>query len=261
MRRGWPTLVALAAVGQPAAAEPDDGRMVAVAAATFRMGSAEKRAEANEGPVHDVKVSAFVVDRTEVTVAAYRACVERGACAPPTSGSTHCSWTRDDPALPMNCVTHEEATLFCAAHKKRLPTEAEWELAARGSKAARLYPWGDEGPDCGRAVSTKGEKTAETCGRDGPLSVSTTRGKSPSGAADLAGNVAEWVSDFYDHRYAATADGPADDPRGPATGSSFVIRGGGYLSPRSHLRVTARSWGSASERGSNVGFRCARSAP
>lgn len=250
-------LALVAAALAPGAAAGGEAEQVTVPGATFRMGSVERRAEANEGPTRDVTVSAFLIDRTEVTVGAYRACVERGACAPPVAESSHCSWLRDDPHLPMNCVTHEEATLYCAARKMRLPTEAEWELAARGARA-RLFPWGDEAPDCSRAISTKGEKTAESCGRDGPLPVSTSRGRSPSGAADLAGNVAEWVADFYDHRHASPGPAPDADPRGPTTGGSFVVRGGGWQSPRSHLRVTARSWASAAERGSNVGFRCAK---
>lgn len=240
----------------PAVAAPED-EPVKVQGATFRMGSVDRRAEPNEGPVRDVTVSTFALDRTEVTVGAYRACVERGACPPPVSDSRHCSWLRDDPRLPMNCVTHEEATVFCAARGARLPTEAEWELAARGARA-RLYPWGDEAPDCARAVSTKGERTADTCGRDGPLPVSSTRGRGPSGAADLAGNVAEWVADFYGHRHARPGAEPDVDPRGPGVGSSYVVRGGGWQSPRSHLRVTARSWASSVERGSNLGFRCAK---
>lgn len=254
MRRALALL--LAARSAPVLGAPIEGDEVTVQGATFRMGSVERRAAPNEGPVRDVTVSTITIDRTEVTLGAYRACVERGACAPPVSDSRRCSWLRGDPRLPMNCVSHEEAARFCAARGRRLPTEAEWELAARGPRA-RLYPWGDEPPDCARAVSTKGEKTADSCGSDGPLPVSTTRGQSPSGAADLAGNVAEWVADFYDHRHATGASTPDVDPHGPDTGSSFVVRGGGWLSPRSHLRVTARGWASAAERGSGVGFRCA----
>ncbi len=257
VRRVGAVALAASVLVTPAGAAPPEVDQVAVPGATFRMGSVDRRAEPNEGPTRDVTLTAFTLDRTEVTVGAYRACVERGACGQPVSDSRHCSWLRDDPSLPMNCVTHAEAALFCAARGARLPTEAEWELAARGPRA-RLYPWGDEPADCARAVSTKGERTADTCGRDGPLPVSTTRGRGPSGAADLAGNVAEWVADFYDHRHPKPSGEPDRDPRGPSAGSSFVVRGGGWLSPRSHLRVTARSWASSVERGSNIGFRCAR---
>jgi formylglycine-generating enzyme required for sulfatase activity len=206
--------------------------------------------------VHQVTVSPFWLDRIEVTVGAYRACVASGKCAAPKLASKDCSWTGGDDAKPMSCVSHEEAAAYCASVKKRLPTEAEWELAAKGT-SDRRYPWGDEAPDCDKAITMKGNFTAESCGDHGPRPATRAEGRSRAGVLDMAGNLEEWVSDHYDDRY---PPGDQKDPRGPDVGTAFVLRGGGWLSPRSAARVTARSWGSMQERGTNVGFRCARDA-
>ena len=230
--------------------------MVRVPGGTFRMGSTGRKAQPNETPVHAVTVSPFHMDVTEVTVGAYRACVTRGACVPPTITSSQCTWDKGDAELPMSCVSFVEAQVFCAAEQKRLPTEAEWELAARGT-SERTYPWGDDVPDCEHAIAKKGDKTTDGCG-DGPKRVDPRRGRSPYGVADLAGNVEEWVADHYDDRYPPAENRAVVDPRGPAVGTARVLRGGGFLSPRASIRVSARSWASAAERGANVGFRCAR---
>ncbi len=220
---------------------------------TFTFGNDTPRAMPNETPEQKVTVSSFSIDRTEVTVGAYRACVERGACPPPTIVSTLCTFTAGDDERPMNCVSWDEAATYCAARGDRLPTEAEWELAARGTEE-HLYPWGDRQPTCEAAVSRRGEHTAEGCA-DLPLPVSPTRGCSRLGVADLAGNVEEWVADFYDDRH-VRAEGR--DPKGAPIGTAHVVRGGSFLSPWSHLRVTHRSWASVMTRTPGVGFRCAR---
>lgn len=252
------SLPPLASVAPSSAAPVVDTPMARVPGGTFRMGSQGPRSQPNETPLHLVTVSPFQLDVTEVTVGEYRACVSRGACLAPARTSTQCTYDREG-ELPVNCVTFAEADRFCRAAGKRLPTETEWELAARGTGVEHAYPWGDDAPSCERAISMRGEKTAEGCSMDGPTPVDRRRGRSPYGISDLAGNLEEWVSDFYDDRYPESSGGALVDPRGPLVGTAHVLRGGGWQSPRSGLRTTARSWASAIERGANVGFRCARS--
>lgn len=262
------SLAALAARGQGASPAAPDTRpskadiaalapMVKITGATFAMGSASEGAEPNESPVHRVTVHTFEIDLTEVTVGAYKACVQRGVCRKPKLSSRQCTFSRGEPWAPMNCVSFDEADTFCLAYGKRLPTEAEWELAARGS-TPRAWPWGDSLPTCAHAVTLKGEYSAERCSKSAPLAVGPrAQGQSPSGVLDMAGNVEEWTADYYADRYDARDEGTVD-PKGPPTGFAHVLRGGGWLSPRNASRTTARSWGSSEERGANVGFRCAR---
>lgn len=220
------------------------------------MGSLKKPAEPNEGPPHDVVISPFFIDRTEVTVEAYRACVDAGACRPPRVTSKLCTWTHNDPRLPMSCVSFDDAELFCASRGQRLPSEAEWEWAARGP-SDRPWPWGHEPPGCDRAVTIKGDATAESCSPEGPRPVGSARsGASYFGLLDMGGNVEEWVGTIYDDRYQT----PAPSSSGPFAASARVLRGGSFLLPRAAARTTARSWASLEERGPGVGFRCAVSA-
>jgi formylglycine-generating enzyme required for sulfatase activity len=249
--------LASASASPSASAPVVDTPMARIPGGTFRMGSQAPRAQPNETPLHLVTVSPFQLDVTEVTVADYRACVARGACVAPSKTSTHCTYDREG-ELPINCVSFADADAFCRVSGKRLPTESEWELAARGTGVEHAYPWGDDPPSCERAISMRGEHTAEGCSTGGPAPVDRRRGRSPYGVADLAGNVEEWVSDFYDDRYPEASVTGLVDPRGPQLGTAHVLRGGGWQSARSGLRTTARSWASAFERGTNVGFRCAR---
>jgi formylglycine-generating enzyme required for sulfatase activity len=226
--------------------------MVLIAGGRFMMGLTQRPAEPNEGPQREVTLGPYWVDRTEVTVGAYRACVERGACVPPRISSRACTYDRGDPQLPMNCVSFDEADAYCLAQQKRLLTEAEWEYAARNGPGAP-YPWGHETPGCDRMIAMRGDATTDGCGASGPQGVGLRpRGKSRQGVDDLAGNVEEWVSDFYDDRL------PTEGASGAARGSSRVLRGGSWMSPRRATRVTARSWAGAQEHGPGVGLRCAR---
>lgn len=215
----------------------------------FTMGSGDATAPPNEKPAHAVAVPAFWIDRTEVTVAAYRACVDRGACKPPTRASANCTYDMGDPDLPVSCVHWSDGDNFCRASGKRLPTEVEWEYAARGLVATR-FPWGGA-PSCQLAVTMLSDKSGRSCEAH-PTRVGThPNGASAFGVLDLSGNVEEWTSDWY---VESLGRGPA-----PRTGASHVLRGGGWLSPPSMSRTTTRNWGSAMEAGPNVGFRCARS--
>jgi serine/threonine-protein kinase len=254
--RSGPVRAALAAP-----TELVDG-MVRVPGGRFRMGQAGGRAEPNESPVRPVEVSAFWLDVTEVTVEAYRACVERGACRRPAGASPDCTYGQGPGDLPVNCVGYEDAERFCLVAGRRLPTEAEWEFAARsGNPPEAPWPWGPAPPSCARATAALGDSAHELCaGAPGPRPVGQLpAGRSRVGAFDLAGNVEEWVADWYDDRYPTLAEGAVDrDPRGPPAGVARVLRGGNWQSRRPALRATARSWGSAAERGPGVGFRCAR---
>jgi formylglycine-generating enzyme len=230
---------------------PTNDGMIRLPGGRFTMGSAEKGAAPNERPPHAVNVAPFWIDKTEVTVASYRACVEARSCAAPTRSSTSCTFDLGDPELPMSCVHWKDADAYCRAHAKRLPREAEWEFAAHGNARMR-FPFGNAA-SCGVAVTLLHEATGRSCGGKRPAHVgSRPAGASQFGVLDLSGNVEEWTADWY---VESLAEGAA-----PRAGASHVLRGGGWLSPPSMSRTTARNWGSSVEAGPNVGFRCAKDA-
>jgi len=233
-------------VRQPAVLK--DG-MLRIPGGRFTMGSAEKNAQPNERPPHVAVVGPFWIDRTEVTVGAYRACVERGACARPPRTSVNCTYDLGDPQLPVSCVPWTSANAYCLAVGKRLPREAEWELTARGTTPVR-YPWGTATAGCGLAATLAADNTQRSCSGKKPSRVGAhLAGASPYGALDMSGNVEEWVADWYAESVTEAS---------PRAGASHVLRGGGWLSPPVLARATARNWGSVREAGPNVGFRCAR---
>jgi formylglycine-generating enzyme required for sulfatase activity len=222
--------------------------MIRVAGGSFTMGSADPRSPANERPRHLETVAPFWMDRTEVTVGAYRACVEANACERPARSSASCTYDAGEPRLPVSCVHWRDADAFCRAAGKRLPREAEWELAGRGSRGTR-YPWGGSAGGCLFAATLMSETTGRTCTK-GPSRVGAhPAGASPLGFQDLSGNVEEWMSDWYVENLAYGG--------APAAGASHVLRGGGWQSAPSAARTTSRNWGSSLEAGPNVGFRCA----
>ncbi len=225
----------------------EDG-MLRLPGGRFLMGSSSPRAPANERPAHSATVGPYWIDRTEVTVGAYRRCVEAGACQLPARSSSACTYSAGDPDLPVSCVHWRDADAFCRYAGKRLPTEREWEYAAHGTLTLP-FPWG--GPaSCSNAVTLTGEQTGRTCAPR-PARVGTHPwGASVFGAQDMSGNVEEWTADWY-------TEAPGDEPA-PRVGAAHVLRGGGWSSLPSLARTTSRSWGSALEAGPAVGFRCAR---
>lgn len=193
----------------------------------------------------------YWLDRTEVTVGAYKACVGAGRCVLPERTSPYCSFELGDDQLPISCVKHAAAVAFCRQRGARLPSEAEWEHAAKGH-GERSYPWGDGRPSCQVAATLRGDKTAKSCTGKRPAPVGThPLGRSPFGIEDLAGNVEEWMADFWLEPL---------PPVPPQSGASFVLRGGSWLLGPGYARTTARSAGSAMEAGPGVGFRCAKGA-
>lgn len=231
--------------------------MVHVPAGSFRMGS--ESGEDDEKPVHEVYVSDFFIDTYEVTVSEYAACMRAGGCSEPKG--THEDYPYNNYGAPgsekhpINGVDWDQAVAYCKWAGKRLPTEAEWEKAARGTDG-RKYPWGNEEVSCRYAVMR--DDGLVGCGKDRTWEVgSKPAGMSPYGAHDMVGNVWEWVSDWYDEDYYASS--PAHDPKGPARSYSKVLRGGGQFSSADFLCGFCRSEFMPHYANSSHGFRCARS--
>ena len=221
------------------------GDTVSIAAATFPMGCAmgDTACKDDEKPEHAVTLNAFEIDRTEVTQGAYTACVQAQACRPPS-----CAWDCSQTHYPAHCIERSDAEAFCSWAGKRLPSEAEWEMAARGTDG-RIYPWGNQPPDC-TLVNMEGcDGHADSVGAH-------PNGASPYGALDMEGNVVEMVSDWYDATYYQGS--PSNEPTGPATGTRYVGRGGGYKSAPVWQRASQRDWYDPPDQSQSLGFRCAR---
>lgn len=235
-------------------APPLDPSPVKLPAGRFLMGSAAGASD--EQPVHEVELAAMRLDRYEVTNRRYAACEKSGACTPPSLASSHLrkSYYRNPEFAdyPVVFVSWQQADAFCRHAGGRLPTEAEWERAARGeSPSTRVYPWGNEAPDCSKAnLGGPGSCVGDTdrVGR-------RPAGASPFGAMDMAGNVWEWTADWYDAGY--YAESPRRNPRGPEHGRLKVTRGGCWLSGADSLRVSCRKAELPASWAYNVGFRCA----
>jgi formylglycine-generating enzyme required for sulfatase activity len=231
-----------------------DAGPVTVPAGPFVMGS--ERGAVDERPVHTVDLPRFRLDRFEVTNGRYRRCVEKGLCTRPALPTSHLRARYfDDPAFddfPVIFVSWAQADRFCRFAGGRLPSEAEWEKSARGAAPdVREFPWGDEPPDCLRANMGG----ANGCVGDTDRVGQRPAGASPFGALDMAGNVWEWVGDWYAPDYYRAS--PASDPRGPGSGNLKVMRGGCWESGASSLRVSCRRAELPAAWADNVGFRCA----
>jgi formylglycine-generating enzyme required for sulfatase activity len=231
--------------------------MVTVPAGTFRMGCAQKDAYCQttaESPMHTVYLDAYDIDMYEVTNARYKTCVDAGGCSVPNYSSfpVYSSYF-GDPAYadhPVVGVTWDQAAAFCAWEGKRLPTEAEWEKAARGSDT-RIYPWGDALPDCSYGNMSYCSRSTDVVGIH-------PAGASPYGAQDMAGNVWEWVSDWYQENY-YNSQSVWNNPTGPASGSFRVLRGGSWSLYWYSARVSYRIEGNLYQGSNSLGFRCAAS--
>ena len=235
--------------GKTASAPLLDRSMVLVPAGEFRMGSFG--GDPDELPVHKVYLGAFFMDKHQVTVSQYKRFLEA------TPQDSPPDWTLmnkpTNQSRPVANVDWVDADTYCKWAGKRLPTEAEWEKAARGTDG-RVYPWGNEPPTRFHANSGK-----EVWNNHSALSPVGTfeEGKSPYGIYDMAGNVWEWVSDWYDQEYYQLS--PPQNPSGPRKGSHKVVRGGSWGSNGiTDLRSSDREIHVPSFRGFGTGFRCAQ---
>jgi formylglycine-generating enzyme required for sulfatase activity len=208
----------------------------------------------DEQPVHTVYLTAFCLDITEVTVMAYRACVTSAFCTAPGSDGA-CNWARSGREdHPINCVDWNQARAYCQRRGGDLPTEAQWEYAARWTDG-RTYPWGNEAPGEQLCWSGTGARST-TC----PVGLRTS-GDSPFRISDMAGNVFEWTLDGYS-TYAGDKSSPVRNPIAPLTGTEVVTRGGGcFTGDASGVRTTRRYPTLLSARVYALGFRCAQAIP
>ena len=265
-------LVGAACTATCARGGPKASLMAQISGGSFAMGSDANDANENEKPVHQVTVADFWLDRTEVTVGAYAGCVRAGKCSEPEPHMAErgnyrvfCNWHHPEgrAAHPINCVDYEQATAFCAWAGKRLPSEAEWEFAARAGAEGRKFPWGNDEPKATQLNACGDECTKNLIAQrfpggkplypvnDGwpetaPVG-SFPAGASKHGVLDLAGNVWEWTSTLY-----ATYDGKSTELKRVLRGGSW---GGGDARTE---RATNRFRLDPSSRAQFLGFRCAR---
>jgi len=223
-------------------------------------GRFDRDCERDEKPAYRVKVSRFQIDPLEVTQTDYRGCVEAGVCAPVDASRcfvwTGAAFVRGAPLPeplagaehPVVCVDWYQAQTYCAALGKHLPTEAEWERAAAGT-TRRRYPWGNSEPRCELAQF-------DDCGEHTRPVGTRPQGATPEGVQDLAGNVSEWIHDWYDRE--AYARPWRNNPTGSSTGIVRVVRGGSYYDGSTVLRAAYRYGLNPISGFSTVGFRCAR---
>jgi len=237
---------------------PTDGMILLyVPEGEFLMGAADSDPDATrpEKPQHTVYLDAFWIDQTEVTSAMYAKCVADGKCKP-----RKCLTGSKYDQHPAVCVVWFDAKAYCEWAGRRLPTEAEWEKAARGTDG-RLYPWGNEPATCEYAIMNDG--SGQACEERSDTAAahvgSRPKGASPYGALDMAGNVWEWTNDWYDPNYYSTS--PYSNPTGPASGYGPAQRGGYWENKANLVRVTYRVPHSNNPMGgaSSVGFRCSSS--
>jgi len=232
--------------------------MVYVPEGNFSMGSDNGRID--ERPVHTVYLDAYWIDRTEVTNAMYAQCVQAGACKSPSSTSSNRSHSYYDNGqyadYPVFGVDWNDASAYCKWEGARLPSEAEWEKAARGTDG-RTYPWGNSSPTCTLASLPSLGYGTSPCVMNTTAVGSYPDGKSPYGALDMAGSVWEWVNDWYSGTYYSQS--PGSNPTGPASGDYRVLRGVSWDNNVENVRSAYRYRVDPTDSDNLFGFRCSRS--
>jgi formylglycine-generating enzyme required for sulfatase activity len=232
------------------AARADSMVMVYIPAGTFQMGSSN--GSNNEQPVHNVSLDAFWMDQSEVTNAMYRKCVDAKACRLPDLSVYFGYPTFSN--YPAVYVSWDGANVYCKWADAQLPSEAQWEYAARGGLVQNTYPWGNEAPSC--EPGAKNGANYRSCNKNGPIAVKTFA-PNDYGLYDMAGNVWEWVSDWYNGNYYNNS--PAANPLGPANGTSRVMLGGAWNTDKYYLRVSNRGMDPPTDNPRSwIGFRCVR---
>ncbi len=249
------TLTPTLGVSGSAISPLDNMTLVLVPEGPFRMGSSSSDGMAypDEMPQHAVTMDAFWIDQTEVSNGQYALCVKAKACKPPIryTSNIHDHYYNNTPFddYPVIYVSWTSAEAYCRWAGRRLPTEAEWEKAARGTDG-RIYPWGNSMPD-------ESLLNFNNLLKDVTKDASYPSGASPYGALDMAGNVWEWVADWYGMNY--YSESPAANPTGPASGTQRVLRGGSWHYDAAGVRTAYRFQKEPTFASYEIGFRCATS--
>ncbi len=215
----------------------------------FTMGGAPADENA---PHREVYLSGYYIDKYEVTVYRYAKCLKEGSCTVPAADQGCVKMISAPNKAPINCVTWHQAASFCEFSGGSLPTEAQWEYAAKG-KTARSYPWGNEAPNCRKTQVADPDKNCKI--DEAALVGSKEEGESPFGLQDMGGNLSEWVLDFYAPFGAYVEE---TDPAGPPSGKEKVVKGASYLnaSGDSAFKNHSRQSKPPDYFGPELGFRC-----
>ena len=222
-------------------------RMARIPAGEFWMGSPEGVGSSDEHPRHKVYLDAFHIDKYDVTAEEYAACVKAGKCSAPGTDEVCNYGVEARQKDPINCVTWDQAEAYCESVGKRLPTEAEWEKAARGRTDTK-WSFGD-------GEKRLGDHAWYGANSDGSTHPVGMRNPNQYGLYDMAGNVWQWVADWHDAHY--YQKNPKRAPQGPSSGRYRVLRGGSWKNSANSSRAAIRYWADPGLRFDNTGFRCA----